>query len=54
MISAIEWVDGTLSVTFTSGKVYDFHGVPEEKYHEMVKAESVGKWFNANIKGKYE
>ena len=40
-----------------SGSVYTYFDVPKSEYDAMMAAESVGKYFNANIKGsgyKYE
>lgn len=42
-----------LRVEFAQG-TYDFFGVPVEIYHEMIAAESVGKYFQANVKNKYD
>ena len=42
-----------LLVTFHSGKQYAYSGVAEEKYREMIEAESVGKYFTQNIKNNY-
>jgi hypothetical protein len=39
-----------LDVTFKAGKTYRYYGVPEEVYNEFIKAESLGKYLNANIK----
>jgi hypothetical protein len=36
------------------GSQYDYPGVTAEKHAEMLKAESIGKFFGAHIKGKYE
>lgn len=46
--------DNDVLVTFTRGSEYLYKNVPEELYEEMIKAESVGKFLNANIKGKFE
>lgn len=42
-----------LEVEFTSGGVYSFKDVPKEKYEEMIKAPSAGRYFLAEIKGRY-
>jgi hypothetical protein len=44
----------TLAVEFKSGGVYHYRGVPLETYGAMQKAESVGKFIGANIKGSFE
>ena len=41
----------TLRVTFTSGATWDYADISQEEYESMMHAPSVGKWFNANIKG---
>lgn len=33
--------------------VYRYYGVPSEVHDELINAESVGKYFNANVKSKY-
>ena len=43
----------TLAVTFHSGGVYHYHGVPKEKHDAMLRADSVGKYLEANIKGTH-
>ena len=45
----------TLSLQFKSdGKVSTYQQVPPEVFEEFVAAESQGKYWNANIKGKYD
>ena len=41
---------GTLEVEFKGGNIYSYLEVPEIQYHQLMKAESVGKYFSANIK----
>jgi hypothetical protein len=36
------------------GKRYIYMGVPRDVYEEMGAAESIGKYFYANIKGAYD
>jgi hypothetical protein len=42
-----------LEVQFTSGKVYQFFGVPEDLYIEFLNSGSKGQFFNQKIRGKY-
>ena len=42
-----------LEILFESGRVYQYYDVPENIYQEMLTSESKGKYFNANIRGKY-
>jgi hypothetical protein len=43
----------TLSVQFTSGRVYDYPDVPISIYNELLQADSPGRYFHANIQGVY-
>lgn len=43
-----------MDVEFNSGQVYRYQAVPLETYTELLKAESVGKFINQNIKGNYD
>lgn len=46
----------TLALQFSSkgqpGAVYHYAPVPTSMYHAMLAAESIGKFFGANIRGK--
>lgn len=43
----------TLSVRFVSGTVWMYHEVPQSVYRSLLKAKSVGSYFNKNIRDKY-
>ena len=43
----------SLRITYTSGAVYDYLGVPPEIFEEMKIAGSKGTFLNYVIKGKY-
>jgi hypothetical protein len=43
----------TLEIEFRSGKVYSYADVSPEAYKALVDASSVGKYFDAMIRGKY-
>lgn len=45
---------GTLRVEFLNGGIYDYSEVPVEVYDACLKADSVGKYFSANIKPVYK
>lgn len=46
---------GTLAVTFRdSGTTYTYSDVPSSVWSGMKGASSVGKYYNANVKGKYK
>ena len=53
-IHSIGWKDGTLSVRFKSNDktVYDYPGFSETDWKAFESAESHGKHFLANIKGR--
>lgn len=42
--------DKTLTVRFKQGAEYDYYDVPKEKFEGLLKAESVGKYFNKYIR----
>ena len=42
-----------LEIQFESGRIYQYLDVPEAIYDAMLSAESKGKYFNANIRGKF-
>jgi hypothetical protein len=42
-----------LEIEFKSGAVYQYEEVPEDVFQEMLVAESVGKYFNTQVKGNY-
>lgn len=52
LISAVghEERTGLLKVQFHQGGSYMYGNVPVEKYHEMLKADSMGKFFHQHIK----
>lgn len=43
-----------LEVEFTTGSVYQYEGVSAEEHRGLVGAESVGKYFAANIRKRYQ
>ena len=53
LISHIGYADSTLRIWFKSGDTFDYEGVPEHVFDEMRDSDSVGKYFHANVKGKY-
>lgn len=45
----------TLRVKFKgSGSTYDYAGVPADVHGKFLKAESIGKFFGAQVKGKFD
>jgi KTSC domain len=51
----IDYDDESLTVyfTFKDGRNYLIENFPEVELHRWVEAESVGQYWNANIKGRY-
>ena len=45
--------DGILEVHFHNGRVYRYLDVPPEEYDALIGAESVGKYFNEEIRTRY-
>lgn len=43
-----------LFVSFTSGRVYVYFGVPEEEYRDFLAASSLGQYFNEHIRDHYD
>ncbi|HCF30238.1 MAG TPA: KTSC domain-containing protein [Cyanobacteria bacterium UBA11049] len=44
----------TLQVEFNSGSVYQYASVEQETWESLQTADSTGRFFNRQIKGKYE
>lgn len=44
---------GCLFVTFVTGRVYVYDGVPREVYAALLRASSKGEFFNAEIRDRY-
>lgn len=43
-----------LIVTFNNGSKYSYDDVPEKVFVELVSADSIGSFFNREIKSKYK
>lgn len=43
----------TLDVEFSNGRSYSYGGVPQSTFDAMMGAQSVGKFFIANVKNVY-
>lgn len=43
----------TLEVEFKSGGIYQYFNVPAFMYERLMSADSLGRFFNAEIKGHY-
>lgn len=42
-----------LTITFNSGAIYEYYDVPMEVTDDIIQADSLGKYFDKNIKGIY-
>lgn len=42
-----------LTVVFVGGGMYIYYDVPATEFARLLNAESIGKYFASNIKGKY-
>jgi KTSC domain len=43
----------TLEVEFTNGSIYQYLDVPVGVYHELLAAESLGRYLNEHIRNRY-
>jgi len=54
MIQSAEWTeDEVLTLVWSSGQSTSFRGVPKSTYEALVAAESAGKFYHSQIKGKF-
>lgn len=44
----------TLEIEFKNRRVYQYFQVPAMEHLSLINADSVGKYFNAEIKGTYD
>jgi len=42
-----------LEIEFISGYVYRYHAVPRREWHELMRAESKGRYFDLYIRDRY-
>ena len=52
-IASVGYDGSILEIEFNSGAIYQYENVPIRVYDVMMKADSVGKYFNVHIKSKY-
>lgn len=52
-IKAAGFADGSLFVKFRTGTLYEYKGVPEKVFTDLLAAESAGSFFHVNIKNSY-
>lgn len=55
VIAEVRYLDEkeTLEVLFHNGRVYRYLGVPPAEYEALIHADSVGKYFNQEIRTRY-
>lgn len=46
--------DNTLSIKFKNGSTYVYHEAHERDYHNLITADSAGKYFNSHIRDRYK
>lgn len=44
---------GTLRIQFNNGRTYEYYGVPESEYYNLLNASSKGQYANQNIYKTY-
>lgn len=54
LADASRGIDGTVTMQTNRGNTYKIQRVPLGVYNEWRNAASAGKFFNTNIRGKYE
>jgi len=45
---------GTMTIGFTNGSVYEYYGVSAELYEQFISAPSIGKFFQSNVRTKFD
>ena len=53
-IKSIGYEGQVMEVEFNSGGVYRYDNVPEEVYKGLMDAKQPGKYFDSNVKGKFD
>jgi hypothetical protein len=48
-----EW-NGTLTIEFDGGRIYEYFGVPPWVFAGLLAASSHGSYFHENVKGHYD
>ena len=43
----------SMVIKFNSGVDYEYDAVPQQVFEEMIGADSVGKYFHANVRGVF-
>lgn len=55
VIESVRYDEGanTLDIVFTTGRVYRYFAVPSTVHHELLNAESKGRYFNEVIRPRF-
>lgn len=53
MLDSIGYEKNVLEVRFNNGGLYQYRDVPETVLASLMRAESKGRFFNQNIRGRY-
>jgi KTSC domain-containing protein len=53
VIDSVGYEDKVLEVRFSNGGLYRYFGVPPEVCFDLLKADSIGRFFNDRIRGSY-
>jgi hypothetical protein len=52
-VASVGYEQGILYVKFHSGATYSYDDVSQEEFESLQSAQSVGSYFNENIKNQY-
>lgn len=52
-LESVGYENETLYIRFHSGGLYQYAGVPDRVYRELMSAASHGRYFHSFIKGNY-
>ena len=52
-IASVGYEDGTLTVEFKSGGIYEYYYVPEIVYEHFLEAPSKGRYFIYHVRNDY-
>lgn len=52
-IESVGWQRNQLFVRFHNGGEYKYSNVPESLFHDMLAADSKGKFLHEHVKGKF-
>ncbi len=53
-LESVGYSEGVLEVEFKNGAIYRYFDVSSETFKELMNSDSLGKYFNSNIRNNYE